>query len=61
MTLKRSCYLIGRLGAENVFVGTDLPFDMAGRTPIATLEAAVGPAVAARIAKDNPAALFSLS
>ena len=54
-------YLIGRLGAENVFVGTDLPFDMAGRTPIATLEAAVGPAVAARIAKDNPAALFSLS
>jgi aminocarboxymuconate-semialdehyde decarboxylase len=54
-------YLVGRVGADNVFVGTDLPFDMASPKPTATLRAAVGEATAKQIAETNAAARFGLS
>lgn len=51
-------YLVSRVGAENVLVGTDLPFDMATPRPVEELELAVDSATARRIAEDNPARLF---
>jgi aminocarboxymuconate-semialdehyde decarboxylase len=53
-------YLVSRVGAGNVFVGTDLPFDMAPSKPMATLRAAVTPSEVETIAKTNPARLFAL-
>jgi aminocarboxymuconate-semialdehyde decarboxylase len=54
-------YLVARVGARNVFVGTDLPFDMAAPRPIATLEAAVGETEANQIAETNPSLEFGFS
>ncbi len=51
-------YLVDRVGAGNVFIGTDLPFDMAPPEPVTTLHHAVGPAAAKRIGETNPAAFF---
>jgi aminocarboxymuconate-semialdehyde decarboxylase len=51
-------YLVRKLGAENVVMGTDLPFDMAMPHPMAALEEAVGAATARQVAEDNPARLF---
>ena len=54
-------YLVRRVGAENVVMGTDLPFDMATPWPMDELRAAVAPAVAKKIVEENPARLFGFS
>ena len=51
-------YLVSRVGAENVVLGTDLPFDMATPRPWDQLRAALDPATARRVAEDNPARLY---
>jgi aminocarboxymuconate-semialdehyde decarboxylase len=51
-------YLVERVGAERVVVGTDLPFDMALPEPMRLLADAVDADTAARIAEANPAALY---
>ena len=48
-------YLVDRVGIDNVFVGTDLPFDMAPPRPTETLHAGVGAAAAKQIAVTNVA------
>jgi aminocarboxymuconate-semialdehyde decarboxylase len=54
-------YLVDRIGAGNIFVGTDLPFDMASPSPIATLSAVVGETQTKLIAETNPAVRFGFS
>ena len=54
-------YLVDRIGAGNIFVGTDLPFDMASPSPIATLSTAVGETQTKLIAETNPAVRFGFS
>jgi aminocarboxymuconate-semialdehyde decarboxylase len=54
-------YLIAKVGAENVVMGTDLPFDMATPSPMAALRAACDEATAAQIAERNPARLYGLA
>ena len=51
-------YLVRRVGAENVVMGTDLPFDMATVHPMDALLAAVDKATAVRIAETNPARMY---
>jgi aminocarboxymuconate-semialdehyde decarboxylase len=51
-------YLVERVGAGRVVVGTDLPFDMALPEPVRLLGDAVEADTAARIAEANPAALY---
>jgi aminocarboxymuconate-semialdehyde decarboxylase len=51
-------YLIAKAGAENLLLGTDLPFDMATPEPMAALRAACDEETAARIAERNPAELY---
>jgi aminocarboxymuconate-semialdehyde decarboxylase len=51
-------FLIERVGAQRVVMGTDLPFDMGLREPIAMLRAAADERTAAAIAEQNPAALY---
>jgi aminocarboxymuconate-semialdehyde decarboxylase len=51
-------YMIDRVGAENVVVGTDNPYDMGTTDPLGELRAAVDAATAKQIAEDNPARLF---
>jgi aminocarboxymuconate-semialdehyde decarboxylase len=51
-------YLISRVGAERVVLGTDLPFDMALRDPIDRIDEAVPVELRTRIAVVNPAALY---
>jgi aminocarboxymuconate-semialdehyde decarboxylase len=53
-------YLVSRVGADRVVMGTDLPFDMASPEPICTLQDAAGARKARRIAERNPAALYGL-
>jgi aminocarboxymuconate-semialdehyde decarboxylase len=53
-------YLVDRVGPENVAMGTDLPFDMATRQPVAALEEAVDAGVARRIMEETPRRLFGL-
>jgi aminocarboxymuconate-semialdehyde decarboxylase len=53
-------YLVERVGAENVAMGTDLPFDMATPDPVAALEEAVGPETAQRIMEETPRRVFRL-
>jgi aminocarboxymuconate-semialdehyde decarboxylase len=54
-------YLVDRVGIDNVFVGTDLPFDMAPPRPTETLHAGVGEAAAKQIAVTNAAVRFGFS
>lgn len=54
-------YLVTRVGAENVLMGTDLPFDMATVGPMEALLDAVDGETARRIAEDNPAILFGFA
>jgi aminocarboxymuconate-semialdehyde decarboxylase len=54
-------YLVDRIGAGNIFVGTDLPFDMASPSPITTLSVAVGETQTKLIAETNPAVRFGFS
>jgi aminocarboxymuconate-semialdehyde decarboxylase len=51
-------YLAARVGTDNLFIGTDLPFDMASPRPIETLRGAVGETVAMQIAEKNAAIRF---
>lgn len=51
-------FLIHRMGAENVVMGTDLPFDMATPEPVAELEAAADADTVSAVAERNPARLF---
>jgi aminocarboxymuconate-semialdehyde decarboxylase len=51
-------YLIAKAGAENLVMGTDLPFDMATPEPMAALRAACDEETAAQIAEHNPAELY---
>jgi aminocarboxymuconate-semialdehyde decarboxylase len=54
-------YLIARCGAENVVMGTDLPFDMATPAPVDALAEATDERTARTIAEDNPARLYRFS
>lgn len=51
-------YLVSRMGAQNVVMGTDLPFDMAPPQPVDELEQAVDAGTARVIAEENPARLY---
>jgi aminocarboxymuconate-semialdehyde decarboxylase len=53
-------FLVERVGADNVVLGTDLPFDMATPEPVAALEEAVDPEVARRIMEETPRRVFGL-
>jgi aminocarboxymuconate-semialdehyde decarboxylase len=53
-------YLVSRVGAGHVVLGTDLPFDMALDDPIAQVTDALGPELARKVTEDNPARLFGL-
>ena len=53
-------FLVERVGADNVAMGTDLPFDMATPEPAAALEEAVDADTARRIMEETPRRLFRL-
>ncbi|WP_120634590.1 amidohydrolase family protein [Ruegeria sp. EL01] len=53
-----TAYLVQRVGQENVFVGTDLPFDMAPDKPITRLHTALGKTLAEQVQTLNPCAMF---
>ena len=53
-------YLVERVGADNVAMGTDLPFDMATPEPVAALEEAVDRDTARKIMEETPKRLFRL-
>jgi aminocarboxymuconate-semialdehyde decarboxylase len=51
-------YLVARMGAENVLMGTDLPFDMATPRPVEALFQSVDERTARLIAEETPARLY---
>jgi aminocarboxymuconate-semialdehyde decarboxylase len=53
-------FLVERAGADNVAMGTDLPFDMAAPEPVKALEDAVDAETAKRIMEETPRRLFGL-
>jgi aminocarboxymuconate-semialdehyde decarboxylase len=53
-------FLVERVGADNVAMGTDLPFDMATPEPVAALEEAVDAEPARAIMEETPRRLFRL-
>jgi aminocarboxymuconate-semialdehyde decarboxylase len=53
-------FLVNHVGADNVALGTDLPFDMATPEPVKALEEAVDADTARRIMEETPARLFGL-
>jgi aminocarboxymuconate-semialdehyde decarboxylase len=53
-------FLVERVGADNVVMGTDLPFDMATPEPVAALKEAVDPDTARRVMEVTPRRLFGL-
>jgi aminocarboxymuconate-semialdehyde decarboxylase len=53
-------FLVERVGADNVVMGTDLPFDMATPEPVAALEEAVDAETARRVMEETPRRLFHL-
>ena len=53
-------FLVERVGAENVAMGTDLPFDMATPEPVAALEEAVEAETAQRTMEETPRRVFRL-
>jgi aminocarboxymuconate-semialdehyde decarboxylase len=53
-------YLVERVGADNVVMGTDLPFDMATPQPVVALEEAVEADTARRVMEETPRRLFRL-
>jgi aminocarboxymuconate-semialdehyde decarboxylase len=53
-------YLIAKVGAANIVMGTDLPFDMAPPEPMTALRAACDDETAALITEHNPAELYGL-
>jgi aminocarboxymuconate-semialdehyde decarboxylase len=53
-------FLVERVGADNVAMGTDLPFDMATPEPVAALEGAVDTDTARRIMEETPRRVFRI-
>jgi len=53
-------YLISRVGVDHVVLGTDMPFDMAMQTPMATLRQALDADTIDQVTVRNPARLFAL-
>lgn len=53
-------YLLSRVGAENVVLGTDLPYDMASPDPLGALREVVDEQTAELISERNPARIFGL-
>jgi aminocarboxymuconate-semialdehyde decarboxylase len=53
-------YLVERIGADNVAMGTDLPFDMATPEPVTALAEAVDADTARQIMEETPRRLFGL-
>ncbi len=53
-------FLVERVGADNVVMGTDLPFDMATPEPVAALEEALDAETARRVMEVSPRRLFRL-
>jgi aminocarboxymuconate-semialdehyde decarboxylase len=53
-------FLVERVGADNVAMGTDLPFDMATPEPVAALEGAVDVDTARQVMEETPQRLFQL-
>jgi aminocarboxymuconate-semialdehyde decarboxylase len=53
-------YLVERVGLDHVVLGTDLPFDMALASPVATLTEALDTEQVQAVAVDNPRRLFGL-
>jgi aminocarboxymuconate-semialdehyde decarboxylase len=53
-------FLVERVGADNVVMGTDLPFDMATPEPVAALEEALDAETARRVMEVTPRRLFRL-
>jgi aminocarboxymuconate-semialdehyde decarboxylase len=53
-------FLIDRVGADRVVMGSDLPFDMAPAEPMAALTRVADAATARRIAEDNASALYGV-
>jgi aminocarboxymuconate-semialdehyde decarboxylase len=53
-------FLVDRVGADNVVMGTDLPFDMATPEPVAALEEALDSETARRVMEVTPPWLFRL-
>jgi aminocarboxymuconate-semialdehyde decarboxylase len=53
-------FLVECVGADNVAMGTDLPFDMATPEPVAALGEAVDAGTARRIMEETPPRLFGL-
>jgi len=54
-------FLVAKIGAENLLMGTDLPFDMATPEPMAALREVCDEDTVRAIAEDNPAALYRFS
>jgi aminocarboxymuconate-semialdehyde decarboxylase len=54
-------FLISRAGADNVVVGTDLPYDMGTPRPMDELIEAVGVETAAIVAERNPERLYGFA
>jgi aminocarboxymuconate-semialdehyde decarboxylase len=53
-------FLVDRVGADNVVMGTDLPFEMATPEPVDSLEEAVDPETARTVMEVTPRRLFRL-
>jgi len=53
-------YLVERVGADHVVLGTDLPYDMGLHQPLDTLRSALPEEVVTRVAGDNPCRLFGI-
>lgn len=53
-------FLVERVGADNVAMGTDLPFDMATPNPVKALEEAVDAGAARQVMEETPRRLFRL-
>jgi aminocarboxymuconate-semialdehyde decarboxylase len=53
-------YMVSRIGAENVMIGTDHPYDMGDTEPVKGLRAAVDEETFELIAEKNPQRLFGL-
>jgi aminocarboxymuconate-semialdehyde decarboxylase len=51
-------FLVSRVGADNVVIGSDFPYDMATPDPVGQLAEAVGAETAERIGGANPARLY---
>jgi aminocarboxymuconate-semialdehyde decarboxylase len=53
-------FLVARVGAERVLLGTDLPFDMAPPDPMVELEDALDATTVRRVAEENPGRLLRM-